>query len=105
LDAELRHFRPTLDLGSNDGEATSVSNGREFDRRDVYEIKVKGVLDKQWRDWFDGFSITPQGDDQTLLSGRVADQAALHGVLAKIRDLGLPLLLVRRIESSEDSAD
>lgn len=94
-----------LDLGSNDGEATSVSNGHEFDRKDVYEIRVKGVLDKQWRDWFDGFSITPQGDDQTLLSGRVADQAALHGVLAKIRDLGLPLLLVRRIEKDTDSAD
>lgn len=82
-----------------------MSNGREFDRKDVYEIKVKGVLDKQWRDWFDGFSITPQGDEQTVLSGAVADQAALHGVLAKIRDLGLPLLLVRRKEKGADSAD
>lgn len=80
-----------------------MSNGREFDREDVYDIKVKGVLDQQWRDWFDGFSITPQADDQTLLSGRVADQAALHGVLAKIRDLGLPLLLVRRIEKGQES--
>ncbi len=82
-----------------------MSNGREFDLKDTYEIRVKGVLDQQWRDWFDGFTITPQADDQTLLSGRVADQAALHGVLAKIRDLGLPLLLVRRIAQGEDSAD
>lgn len=81
-----------------------MSNGREFDRENAYEIKVRGVLDQQWRDWFDGFSITPQADDQTLLTGRVADQAALHGVLAKIRDLGLPLLLVRRIGKDKDSA-
>ena len=95
-------IKPNLDLGLNDVEATSVNHGREFDREDVYEIRVKGVLDQQWRDWFDGLSITPQDDGQTLLSGRVADQAALHGVLAKIRDLGLPLLLVRRIERGKD---
>ena len=65
--------------------------------RGLYEIRVKGNLDLRWSDWFDGFSITPVGDGETLLIGSVADQAALHGVLHKIRDLGLPLLTVQRL--------
>ena len=72
--------------------------GRRFDRHSIYHIRVKGNLDRKWSDWFDGFTIAPQADDETLLTGSVADQAALHGLLAKIRDLGLPLLLVRRVE-------
>jgi hypothetical protein len=75
-----------------------VTNGREFDKQYAYEIRVKGILDNQWSDWFDGLEITPQPNDETKLTGQVADQAALHGMLAKIRDLGLPLLLVRRSE-------
>jgi hypothetical protein len=75
-----------------------MSDMRQFSGRDVYEIRVKGNLDLRWSDWFDGFSITPVGADETLLSGSVADQAALHGVLHKIRDLGLPLLTVQRLE-------
>jgi hypothetical protein len=59
---------------------------------------VKGNLDLKWSDWFDGFTLTPQAGDETLLAGPVADQAALHGLLAKIRDLGLPLLLVKRVD-------
>ncbi|MEJ2207461.1 MAG: hypothetical protein P8129_00305 [Anaerolineae bacterium] len=66
--------------------------------RGVYEIRVKGNLDLKWSDWFDGFSITPVDNDETLLIGSVADQAALHGLLHKIRDLGLPLLTVQRLE-------
>ncbi len=58
---------------------------------------MKGILDEKWSDWFDGFTIAPQGDE-TLLIGPVADQAALHGLLAKIRDLGLPLLSIKRVE-------
>ena len=73
-------------------------DGREFDRQGVYQIGVKAKLDPKWSDWFDGFTVTPQADDKTLLAGSVADQAALHGLLAKIRDLGLPLLFVRRVE-------
>ena len=76
-----------------------MTDGREFDKQAVYHIRVKGNLDRKWSDWFDGFTITPQGDDETLLTGPVADQAALHGLLAKIRDLGLSLLLVKRVES------
>ena len=78
-----------------------MTNGREFDKQGIYEIRVKGLLDEKWSDWFDSFTITPQGDDETLLTGPVADQAALHGLLGKIRDLGLPLLSVKRVESEE----
>jgi hypothetical protein len=62
-----------------------------------YEIRVKGHLDPAWADWFDGLAIRRQGVDETVMAGPVADQAALHGLLAKIRDLALPLLSVRRL--------
>jgi len=78
-----------------------MTDGRAFSKPSIYHIRVKGILDEKWSDWFDGFAITPQADDETLLAGPVADQAALHGLLAKIRDLGLPLLSVQRVESEE----
>jgi hypothetical protein len=63
-----------------------------------YEIRIQGLLDQRWSSWFDGLTVTSQPDDATtLIAGPVADQAALHGLLTKIRDLGLPLLSVRRI--------
>jgi hypothetical protein len=75
-----------------------MTDGREFDEQASYQIRVKGNLDQKWSDWFDGFTITPQANGATLLIGSVADQAALHGLLGKIRDLGLPLLSVKRVE-------
>ena len=75
-----------------------MSNVRQFSGRGLYEIRMKGELDQRWSDWFDGFTIAPVTEDETLLTGTVADQAALHGVLHKIRDLGLPLLSVQRLE-------
>ena len=78
-----------------------MSNGRTFDKPGIYHIKVKGILDRQWSDWFDGFDIRYEVDDETLLVGTVRDQAALHGMLSKIRDLGLSLLMVQRIEGGE----
>ena len=70
----------------------------------IYQIRVQGRLDRRWSDWFDGFTITYPSDNETLLQGRVADQAALHGLLVKIRDLGLSLLSVRRIDKTECKA-
>ncbi len=64
----------------------------------IYQIRVEGHLDRRWSDWFDGFTITYPSDNETLLQGWVADQAALHGLLMKIRDLGLSLLSVKRVE-------
>lgn len=62
-----------------------------------YQIKVKGHLDPRWADWFDGMAIAVQENGDTILAGPVADQASLHGLLNKIRDLALPLLLVERL--------
>lgn len=63
----------------------------------VYQIIVQGHLDAGWEDWFDGLSITNAADGTAVLVGQIRDQAALHGVLMKIRDLGLPLLAVQRL--------
>ena len=60
-----------------------------------YEIRVEGILDSRWADWFGGLHIESDGT-QTVISGSLADQAALHGLLTKIRDLGLCLISVRR---------
>lgn len=82
-----------------------MTDRRELDKPAVYQVRVKGTLDETWCDWFDGFSITPQTGGETLLTGPVRDQTALHGLLSKIRDLGLPLLLVKRVETPEAERD
>lgn len=74
-----------------------MTKGHEFSQAAPYEIVVKGNLDSQWADWFGGFTMDHQAGDETLLTGWVTDQPALHGLLARIRDLGLPLLLVKRL--------
>jgi hypothetical protein len=63
-----------------------------------YELRVRGVLDPGWSAWFEDLRVTSDQAGQTTITGPVADQAALHGLLAKIRDLGLPLLSVRRLD-------
>jgi hypothetical protein len=63
-----------------------------------YEIRLKGHLDARWAAWFDGLSLTHQGDGTTVIHGQVADQAALHGLLQKVRDVGLPLVSVICVE-------
>lgn len=69
----------------------------------VYQIKLKGHLGRQWRDWFEGLTITLEEDGNTLLTGPVVDQAALHGLLKKVRDLGMPLLSVNSVESGSQN--
>ena len=69
------------------------------DQSAQYQIRVKGLLDPKWASWFDGFSIENKSTE-TILTGRVTDQAALHGILARIRDLGLPILGVNRFENN-----
>jgi hypothetical protein len=63
-----------------------------------YELRVRGVLDPGWSAWFEGLRVSSDQAGQTTIAGPVADQAALHGLLAKIRDLGLELLSVRRLD-------
>ena len=67
----------------------------------IYQIRLKGHLGSQWADWFEGLTITLEEDGNTLLSGPVADQAALHGLLKKVRDLGMPLVSVNRVQFNE----
>ena len=62
-----------------------------------YEIRVKGILDGRWAAWFEDLQVTSDGEE-TVISGPVADQAALHGVLTKVRDLGLFLISVRHLD-------
>jgi hypothetical protein len=72
----------------------------------VYQIRIKGHLGHQWTEWFEGLSITLTDNGETLLTGPLIDQAALHGVLKKVRDLALPLVSVNRLKpSQEDSTD
>ena len=69
----------------------------------VYQIRIKGHLGHQWTDWFGGLTITLEDNGETLLTGPVVDQAALHGLLKKVRDLGMPLLSVNCVKPGEDS--
>jgi len=66
-----------------------------------YEIRLKGHLDDRWAVWFEGLTITQEEDGATLLSGTVVDQAALHGLLKKVRDLGMPLLSVNFVSPNQ----
>src|SRR5229473_239834 len=70
----------------------------------VYQIRIKGQLGREWADWFEGLAITLEDNGETLLTGPVVDQAALHGLLRKVRDLGVPLLSVSRVEPSQAEA-
>jgi hypothetical protein len=69
----------------------------------VYQIRIKGQLDSQWTDWFEGLIITLEDNGNTLLTGPVVDQAALHGLLKKVRDLGLPLVSVSPVETGSST--
>jgi hypothetical protein len=71
----------------------------------VYQIRIKGHLDKEWSAWFEGLTITLEEAGETLLTGPVVDQAALHGLLKKVRDLGLPLLSINRVETDQPDSE
>jgi hypothetical protein len=66
-----------------------------------YEIRLKGHLDSRWAAWFDGLSLTHDSDGTTVISGPVLDQAALHGLLQRVRDIGIPLVSVAQIDPDE----
>ena len=80
--------------------ATPASSGDQYEAG-LYEIRLKGHLDDKWAAWFDGLTITRSDNGETLLRGPVVDQAALHGVLRQVRDLGLPLLSVVQVERKQ----
>ena len=70
----------------------------------LYEIRIKGHLAERWTYWFEGFAITLEEDGDTLFTGPVVDQAALHGLLRKVRDLGMPLISVNMVEPGQADA-
>ena len=70
----------------------------------VYQIRIEGHLGCQWTDWFEGLTVTLEDSGDTLLTGPVVDQAALHGLLKKVRDLGMPLLSVNHVEPGQADA-
>ena len=74
----------------------STDSHREAGR---YEIRLKGHLGSRWAEWFDGLSLSNESDGTTLIVGLVADQAALHGLLQKVRDLGVPLVSVTQVDA------
>ena len=78
--------------------SSKCSLERDAGQSMVYQIRIKGHLGSQWTGWFEGLTITLEEDGDTVLTGTVIDQAALHGLLKKVRDLGMPLLSVNSME-------
>ena len=70
----------------------------------VYQIRIEGHLGHEWTDWFEGLAITLEDNGNTLLTGPVVDQSALYGLLKKVRDLGMPLFSINRIEPGQANA-
>jgi hypothetical protein len=70
---------------------------------ETYEIRIQGRLEERWSAWFDGMDVVTDPDGSTVIRGRVADQAALHGLIQKVRDLGLPLLSVTHAQTGQTS--
>ncbi len=81
-----------------------MSNEQEPCQSQVYQIRIKGHLDARWTDWFEGMTIALEENGNTLLTGPVIDQAALYGLLKKVRDLGVPLVSVSPVEPGQTMA-
>jgi len=79
-----------------------MTSGREYDRPAIYEIRIKGRLDARWSRWFADLQIVSQPDGHSLLTGPIPDQAALYGVISRMRDLGLVLISVHRVSREEE---
>ena len=94
------HRRPELQLATQHEEWDDRTTDPTPDRPEAgrYEIRLTGHLDAHWTAWFDGMTVSHETDGTTVISGQVADQAALHGLLQRVRDLGLPLVSVRRVD-------
>jgi len=88
--------------GTKSSMSARYASIEDHDKPAFYEIRLKGHLDDRWAEWFEGLTLTREDNGETLLTGPVVDQAALHGLLRKVRDLGMPLLSVIRIRRGQD---
>jgi len=82
-----------------------VETGINFNSPAVYRIRLQENLESAWSKWFDGLEVTQEADGGTMLTGMVADQAALHGIIHKVRDLGLTLVSLQRLESQREKGE
>ena len=82
---------------------STESSNHQADQSARYRIILQGCLREQWSAWFDGYTITPNDQNQTVMIGPVHDQAALHGLLRKICALGIPLIAINRLDSDEET--
>ncbi len=98
--AALRLARCTIDPAHTQAVARGAAGVSGSGSPTRYEIRVEGVLDSRWTAWFEDLQVKSEGS-QTVISGLVADQPALHGLLVKVRDLGLCLICVRRLDPDE----
>ena len=105
-DLYMKQVAQTVLTGHNRDRVMSNEINSESDPGQplVYQIRIKGHLGREWTDWFGGLTITLEDNGETLLTGAVVDQAALHGVLRKVRDLGMPLLSVFRVTPGQAEA-
>ena len=88
----MQRRRPDSEPGSAGSDAADAGH---------YEIRIRGALHPRWATWFDGLTVTAGPEGTTVLSGRVVDQAALHGLLQRVRDLGIPLVSVTRLDERD----
>src|SRR5438034_10564294 len=102
----MKQVAQTVLTGHNRDRVMSNEINSESEKAQpmVYQIRIKGHLGRQWTDWFGGLTLTLEDNGETLLTGPVVDQAALHGVLRKVRDVGMPLLSVNRVTPGQAEA-
>jgi hypothetical protein len=95
---EVGPYSPNVTTDDRTNDTTGGASPADHDGTQQYEIRVRGHLGARWSAWFDGLSLTNEGDGITVIRGPVVDQAALHGVLHKLRDVGIPLVSLKQLQ-------
>jgi len=101
---QVRSYGPSVTPDDHTGDTPSGDSPADHSSTQQYEIRVKGHLGSRWAAWFDGLSLTNEDDGTTVIRGPVVDQAALHGLLLKLRDLGTPLVSLTQLPADAPTA-